>query len=66
LGLPVLGLLVAFAAVSAARDGSYFNNNVTAVSDGGSITEQRLYTTFVDPFIVTRSPRDGTESPLKA
>src|SRR5512141_6336 len=57
LGLLFLTLVAAFPAVSAAQNGFYVKDNDTVVFYGDSITEQRLYTTFVETFIVTRYPR---------
>lgn len=57
LGLLFITLLMAFPAVSAAQNGFYVKDNDTVVFYGDSITEQRLYTTFVETFIVTRYPR---------
>jgi len=40
-----------------AQQGFYLRNNDTVVFYGDSITEQRLYTTFVETFVLTRYPR---------
>ena len=54
--LLVLALLLGPLAL-AAQQGFYLRNNDTVVFYGDSITEQRLYTTFVETFVLTRYPR---------
>jgi lysophospholipase L1-like esterase len=43
--------------IPAQQSGFYLHNNDTVVFYGDSITEQRLYTTFVETFVATRYPR---------
>ena len=54
-------LLLAVLAVSAAAQTApgrfYIHDNDTLVFYGDSITEQRLYTTFVETFVLTRYPQ---------
>ena len=50
-------LLAASAAGLAAQQGFYLHDKDTVVFYGDSITEQRLYTTFVETFVVTRYPQ---------
>jgi len=45
-----------FAAASAAQENFYLHNGDTVVFYGDSITDQRLYTTFVETFVLTRFP----------
>ncbi len=49
-------LLTALPALSALGDDFYLKNDDRVVFYGDSITEQRLYTTFVETFVVTRFP----------
>src|SRR5438270_8532360 len=50
-------LLVSLMAVSAwAEDSFYLKSGDRVVFYGDSITDQRLYTTFVETFVVTRFP----------
>lgn len=53
-GLCVLSLI---AATALAQDGFYLKNGDRVVFYGDSITDQRLYTTFVESFVVTRFPK---------
>ena len=50
-------LLAACAAALPAQEGFYIHDKDTVVFYGDSITEQRLYTTFVETFVVTRYPQ---------
>ena len=50
-------LLVASCALAAAQPAWHLRNGDTVVFYGDSITEQRLYTTFVETFSMTRFPR---------
>ncbi len=45
-----------FATPLRAADGFYLKNGDTVVFYGDSITDQRLYTTFVETYVVTRFP----------
>ncbi len=49
--------LLAVAAALPAQERFYLRDNDTVVFYGDSITEQKLYTTFVETFVVTRFPR---------
>jgi len=53
--LPLLA--AASAAVLPAQESFYLHDKDTVVFYGDSITEQRLYTTFVETFVVTRYPQ---------
>ncbi len=53
--LYLLALLLSGAA--SAQDGFYLKNGDRVVFYGDSITEQRLYTTFVETYVVTRFPK---------
>lgn len=53
----LLSLAVAFVCVMPAQDGFSLRPNDTVVFYGDSITDQRLYTTFVETFVVTRYPK---------
>ena len=55
--LVLLALLAASAAVLAAQQPFYLHDQDTVLFYGDSITEQRLYTTFVETFVVTRYPQ---------
>jgi lysophospholipase L1-like esterase len=55
--LVLLALLAASAAALAAQEGFYLHDKDIVVFYGDSITEQRLYTTFVETFVVTRYPQ---------
>jgi len=57
LALVLLSVLAASAAVLAAQERFYLHDGDTVVFYGDSITEQRLYTTFVETFVVTRYPQ---------
>lgn len=50
-------LLALLAASLCAQTGFYLHDNDTVLFYGDSITEQRLYTTFVETFVFTRYPR---------
>ena len=64
--VPLVLVLIASAASLAAQSGFYLRDNDTVVFYGDSITEQRLYTTFVETFIVTRYPQLKVETGLMA
>ncbi len=49
--------MLAIAAALPAQERFYLRDNDTVVFYGDSITEQKLYTTFVETFVVTRFPR---------
>jgi lysophospholipase L1-like esterase len=53
----LLALLAASAAVLAAQQNFYLHDKDTLLFYGDSITEQRLYTTFVETFVLTRYPQ---------
>jgi lysophospholipase L1-like esterase len=55
--LGLLALLAASAAAQTAPDSFYLHDKDTVVFYGDSITEQRLYTTFVETFVLTRYPQ---------
>jgi lysophospholipase L1-like esterase len=57
LSLALLALLAATAAAQTAPGGFYLHDKDTVVFYGDSITEQRLYTTFVETFVLTRYPQ---------
>jgi lysophospholipase L1-like esterase len=46
-----------FCAVAFAQSGFYLKSGDTVVFYGDSITDQRLYTTFVETYVVTRFPK---------
>jgi lysophospholipase L1-like esterase len=50
-------LFLAAPAVANAGDGFYLKNGDRVVFYGDSITDQRLYTTFTETFVVTRFPK---------
>ena len=52
----VFALFAASAAALAAQDGFYLHDGDRVVFYGDSITDQRLYTTFTESFVVTRFP----------
>jgi lysophospholipase L1-like esterase len=54
--LALLALLAASAAAQATSDHFYLHDKDTVLFYGDSITEQRLYTTFVETFVLTRYP----------
>ena len=54
--VPLL-LLAASAAALPAQERFYLHDKDTVVFYGDSITEQRLYTTFVETFVLTRYPQ---------
>ena len=56
-GCLLFALFFASAAGVQAQNSFYIKDNDTVVFYGDSITEQRLYTTFVETFIVTRYPQ---------
>jgi lysophospholipase L1-like esterase len=53
----LLTLLVAAAAAAGAQDGFALGDGDRVVFYGDSITDQRLYTTFAETYVVTRFPR---------
>jgi lysophospholipase L1-like esterase len=57
LTLILLALLAAFSTLLAAQQPFYLHDKDTVVFYGDSITEQRLYTTFVETFVLTRYPQ---------
>jgi len=57
LSLALLAVLAASAAAQTPADSFYLHDKDTVVFYGDSITEQRLYTTFVETFVLTRYPR---------
>lgn len=50
-------LAVLIAAISPAQDAFHLKNGDRVVFYGDSITDQRLYTTFVETYVVTRFPK---------
>src|SRR5881409_1242586 len=56
---PYLASLLLFigAGLSFADDSFYLKNGDTVVFYGDSITDQRLYTTFAETYVVTRFPK---------
>src|SRR5437764_2249376 len=50
-------LLLLFVVTAKAQDGFYLKSGDRVVFYGDSITDQRLYTTFVETYAVTRFPR---------
>jgi lysophospholipase L1-like esterase len=52
-------LFLAFAAPILGQDGFYLKSGDRVVFYGDSITDQRLYTTFTETFVVTRFPKMG-------
>src|SRR5438105_747035 len=52
----VLFLLASLGGVAAARGEFYLKDGDRVVFYGDSITDQRLYTTFVETYVVTRFP----------
>ena len=57
LSLALLAILAASAAAQTAPESFYLHDKDTVVFYGDSITEQRLYTTFVETFVLTRYPQ---------
>jgi lysophospholipase L1-like esterase len=55
--LVLLALLAASVAALAAQQSFYLHDKDTVLFYGDSITEQRLYTTFVETFVLTRYPQ---------
>ena len=55
--LVLLALLAASVAALAAQQSFHLRDKDTVVFYGDSITEQRLYTTFVETFVLTRYPQ---------
>jgi len=53
---PLLTLLI-WASAAGAQSGFYLKNGDRVVFYGDSITDQRLYTTFVETYVVTRFPQ---------
>jgi lysophospholipase L1-like esterase len=57
---PLIGLLLVFASLACVRETRgdfYLKDGDRVVFYGDSITDQRLYTTFVETYVVTRFPR---------
>lgn len=52
-----LCLLLLLVAAAQAQDGFYLKNGDRVVFYGDSITDQRLYTTFVESYVLTRFPK---------
>jgi len=52
-----LCLLILFVITANAQDGFYLKSGDRVVFYGDSITDQRLYTTFVETYVVTRFPK---------
>ncbi|MBI3425082.1 MAG: SGNH/GDSL hydrolase family protein [Acidobacteria bacterium] len=52
-----LGLLLLLTATAHAQDGFYLKSGDRVVFYGDSITDQRLYTTFVETYVLTRFPK---------
>ncbi len=52
-----LCLLLLVAATAYAQDGFYLKNGDRVVFYGDSITDQRLYTAFVESYVITRFPK---------
>jgi len=50
-------LLLLLSGAASAQDGFYLKNGDRVVFYGDSITDQRLYTTFVETYVVTRFPK---------
>jgi lysophospholipase L1-like esterase len=50
-------LLLWLSGAASAQDGFYLKNGDRVVFYGDSITDQRLYTTFVETYVVTRFPK---------
>src|SRR5262252_4520498 len=50
-------LLLLLGGAASAQDGFYLKDGDRVVFYGDSITDQRLYTTFTETFVVTRFPR---------
>jgi len=57
LALVLLALLAVSAAVLVAQQPFYLHDKDTVLFYGDSITEQRLYTTFVETYVLTRYPQ---------
>lgn len=55
--LCLLGLLTAISFLQAADQDFYIKDHDRIVFYGDSITDQRLYTTFTETYIVTRYPK---------
>jgi lysophospholipase L1-like esterase len=53
----MLGLVLALGMSAAPPDGFYLHDGDRVVFYGDSITDQRLYTTFIETYVVTRFPR---------
>jgi lysophospholipase L1-like esterase len=60
-GLGALIFALLFAASLAAQSGFYLKDGDRVVFYGDSITDQRLYTTFTETFVLTRFPRMQVE-----
>src|SRR5215813_177949 len=50
-------LLLLLSGAASAQDGFYLKNGDRVVFYGDSITDQRLYTSFVETYVVTRFPK---------
>ncbi len=59
--IQALVLAVLLAGGVAAQDGFYLKDGDRVVFYGDSITDQRLYTTFVETFVLTRFPKMSVE-----
>jgi lysophospholipase L1-like esterase len=55
--LLLLAVVLALAAVALAQDRFFVKDGDRVVFYGDSITDQRLYTTFIETYVVTRFPR---------
>lgn len=55
--MPALAGLLLWAAIGSAQTNFFLKNNDRVVFYGDSITDQRLYTTFVETYSVTRFPK---------
>ena len=55
--LLLLALVLTYAAVALAQDRFFVKDGDRVVFYGDSITDQRLYTTFIETYVVTRFPR---------
>jgi len=55
--LLLLALVLTFAAVASPQDRFFVKDGDRVVFYGDSITDQRLYTTFIETYVVTRFPR---------
>jgi lysophospholipase L1-like esterase len=53
----ILSLLLTFVSLLPAQQNFYLHDNGTVVFYGDSITDQRLYTTYIETFVITRYPQ---------